>query len=217
MSFRLWTSPVTKSQFASPRSTASCFAATSTPGTNSSPVTWPSGTRAAKSTVIVPGPQPTSRTLSPGLRWGRRYAAELAAVRHEWERRTDAWWPCVYLADSPGVWRGVGRQWGRRAGMRTVLAVIGAEELSRKWIERLSATWVEERNSQQLPRAAYFRPARRASAGRSSGERAMLFRPLQDLLAHTISSLNTSPMKMFYTQLEWLRESWTSKPERAWP
>ena len=49
----------------------------------------------ARSMVMVPGPQPTSSRSCPGARWGRRYAAELAAVRQRCERRTLSWWPWV--------------------------------------------------------------------------------------------------------------------------
>ena len=40
--------------------------------------------------VMVPGPQPTSSTLSPLFRCGRRKPAEFCAVRHVWLRRTDS-------------------------------------------------------------------------------------------------------------------------------
>ena len=46
---------------------------------------------AAKSSVIVPGPQPTSRSDVSGPRWGMRYAAELSTVRQRWERSTASW------------------------------------------------------------------------------------------------------------------------------
>ena len=66
----------------------------SDPVAASIPVTWPSGTRAARSTVIVPGPQPTSSTRAPGASWPSRYPAEFSAVRHWCERSTLSWWPC---------------------------------------------------------------------------------------------------------------------------
>jgi len=46
-------------------------------------------------TSIVPGPHPMSTMDIPGRRYGSRYAAELAAVRHRCDRRTDSWCPCV--------------------------------------------------------------------------------------------------------------------------
>ena len=42
----------------------------------------------ARSMVIVPGPQPTSRTVRPGTIWGRRYAAEFSTVRQRCDRST---------------------------------------------------------------------------------------------------------------------------------
>ncbi len=61
----------------------------------SSPTTRPGARRSANSTVIVPGPQPTSRRDSPAASWGSRYAAELAIVRQVWLFSTLSWWPWV--------------------------------------------------------------------------------------------------------------------------
>jgi len=36
------------------------------------PVMWPCGISSARSIVIEPGPQPTSRIFMEGVRWGRR-------------------------------------------------------------------------------------------------------------------------------------------------
>jgi hypothetical protein len=49
----------------------------------------------ARSSVMLPGPQPMSRRSSPGCSDGSRYAAEFSAVRHRCERNTLSWWPCV--------------------------------------------------------------------------------------------------------------------------
>ena len=51
-------------------------------------VTWPSGTRAARSTVIVPGPQPTSSTRASAGKRASRYPAEFSAVRQRCDRST---------------------------------------------------------------------------------------------------------------------------------
>jgi ubiquinone/menaquinone biosynthesis C-methylase UbiE len=45
--------------------------------------------------VMVPGPQPMSRTVRPGVRCGIRYAAEFSTVRMLCERSTLSWWPWV--------------------------------------------------------------------------------------------------------------------------
>jgi hypothetical protein len=43
------------------------------------------------STVIVPGPHPTSSTLAPGTSASARYEAELSTVRQECDRTTLGW------------------------------------------------------------------------------------------------------------------------------
>jgi hypothetical protein len=40
--------------------------------------------------VMVPGPHPTSRTETPEVSRGNRYAAEFSAVRQRCERKTDS-------------------------------------------------------------------------------------------------------------------------------
>ena len=52
-------------------------------------------TRPAMSRVMVPGPQPTSRTDVPATNRDARYAAELSTVRQRWERSTLSSWPWV--------------------------------------------------------------------------------------------------------------------------
>ena len=51
--------------------------------------------RAARSIVTDPGPQPTSSSRESGTRAASRYAAEFSAVRQRCERSTDSWCPCV--------------------------------------------------------------------------------------------------------------------------
>ena len=76
-----YTSAVRKVALVVPFSVAAAVAASIAAGAASMPSTSPGATRAAKSTVIVPGPQPTSRSETPGARWGSRYAAEFSTVR----------------------------------------------------------------------------------------------------------------------------------------
>ena len=59
------------------------------------PTTGTGATRPAMSRVMVPGPQPTSRTDAPATNRGARYAAELSTVRQRWERSTLSSWPWV--------------------------------------------------------------------------------------------------------------------------
>ena len=53
---------------------------------------------AARPTVIVPGPHPTSSRRWPGASRSSRYPAEFCAVRHVCERSTLGWWPWVYVS-----------------------------------------------------------------------------------------------------------------------
>lgn len=75
-----------------PRDAARARASSSGSDMYSSPVTWPEGTNAAKSAVMLPGPQPMSRILEWGVRWGRRCGAEFWAVRQRWVWRTEGAW-----------------------------------------------------------------------------------------------------------------------------
>src|SRR2546427_479865 len=54
------------------------------------PVTSPPGTRAARSAVIVPGPQPTSSTRASGASRGSRYPTEFDAVRSTLAKNLDS-------------------------------------------------------------------------------------------------------------------------------
>src|SRR4051794_29218170 len=96
MSSRSCTSPTMKSTFVTPRRAISSRASLSASSVCSSAVTRPGATSAARSAVMVPGPQPTSSNHCPGCSLGNRYAAELSAVRHRCERSTDSWCPCRY-------------------------------------------------------------------------------------------------------------------------
>src|SRR6478735_12007478 len=90
--------PAAKPTLSTPRSTARAEAWAMMSGERSRPVTLPGATSSAKSHVMLPGPQPTSRTEVPGIRCGSTNAAEFSAVREAWARTTDSWWPCVYTS-----------------------------------------------------------------------------------------------------------------------
>ena len=90
--------PATNSTFCTPRSAARAVAWLITSGERSSPVTFPGETSPAKSHVMLPGPQPTSSTETPGVRCGITKAAEFSAVREAWARTTDSWWPWLYTS-----------------------------------------------------------------------------------------------------------------------
>ena len=90
--------PAAKPTLSTPRSTARAAAWAMMSGERSRPVTLPGATSSAKSQVMLPGPQPTSRTEVPGVRCGITNAAEFSAVREAWARTTDSWWPCVYTS-----------------------------------------------------------------------------------------------------------------------
>src|SRR4051812_33849215 len=96
MSSRSCTSPTMKSTLMTPRRAISSRASVSASSVCSSAVTRPGATSAARSAVMVPGPQPTSSNHCPGCSLGSRYAAELSAVRQRCERSTDSWCPCRY-------------------------------------------------------------------------------------------------------------------------
>jgi hypothetical protein len=62
---------------------------------------------------MLPGPQPTSRTDTPGVRYGTTNAAEFSAVREAWARTTDSWWPWLYT--SSGCWAVIRKNYARHA------------------------------------------------------------------------------------------------------
>ena len=55
------------------------------------PIVSAGSTRWARPAVMEPGPQPTSSNRMPGLRKGRKNAAEFSAVRLAWLVTTEAW------------------------------------------------------------------------------------------------------------------------------
>ena len=76
-------------------SAAEAAASAMTSADASMPSTEAGATRRAMSSVMVPGPQPTSSTDAPGIKRDARYAAELSTVRQRCERRTLSSWPWV--------------------------------------------------------------------------------------------------------------------------
>jgi hypothetical protein len=65
-------------------------------GSTSTPTVGPGATAAARPSVIVPGPQPQSRSRIPGRRCGRRKPAWLSAVRWAIRPTAMALWPGRY-------------------------------------------------------------------------------------------------------------------------
>jgi hypothetical protein len=73
-----------------PCAAAMVWVAATAAGAESMPTTQPSESRPARSTVIVPGPMPTSSSRCAGFSCGSRYAAEFSAVRQRCDRRTES-------------------------------------------------------------------------------------------------------------------------------
>ena len=67
------------------------------------PSTRPGATRAARSTVIVPGPQPTSSRSMPGPQRREQVGRGVLAVRQRCDCRTGSACPWVYVS-TPAVW-----------------------------------------------------------------------------------------------------------------